>query len=146
MEVLSKPELIFLKPNKSQSGQLHFIEEPTSIPFSIKRLFWLDQITEGAKRGIHAHREEQQALVCLSGRVSAILENLKGERFSFELDSPSKALFIPPMVWTEFTFGPDAVLLGISDRQFCEQDYIRDRTEFEAFQNKIRPDSEAIYD
>jgi dTDP-4-dehydrorhamnose 3,5-epimerase-like enzyme len=137
MGSLSKPELIFLEPNRNESGQLHFVEEPTKIPFPIKRLFWLDNIAHGAKRGIHAHREESQVLVCLSGRVSALLEVLSGEKFLFELDSPSKALLIPPMVWTEFTFDKDSVLLGISDRQFSEGDYIRERAEFEDFQRKF---------
>ncbi|WP_157966160.1 sugar 3,4-ketoisomerase [Cognataquiflexum aquatile] len=144
MKDLSKPELIFLKPNKNENGQLHFMEEPTSIPFAVKRLFWLDRITEDVTRGIHAHREELQVLVCLSGRVTALLENLAGEKFSFELDSPSKALFVPSMVWTEFTFGKGAVLLGISDRQFSEEDYIRQREEFDSFQKNFALNSQTI--
>lgn len=144
MEDLSKPELIFLKPKRGENGQLHFMEEPSSIPFAVKRLFWLDSIAVGATRGIHAHREEMQVLVCLSGCVKALLENLAGEKFSFELDSPSKALFVPAMIWTEFTFGKDAVLLGISDRQFSEEDYIRERKEFEAFQENFDHNSKAF--
>jgi hypothetical protein len=144
MSALPKPKLIYLKPNQSQNGQLHFIEEPSGIPFNSKRLFWLDQVTSGTKRGIHAHREDQQVLICLAGQVTANLENLSCEQFSFELDSPSKALYIPPMVWTEFTFGPNAVLLGISDKQFSESDYIRDRTEFEHFQESFQADLESF--
>lgn len=144
MKDLSKPELIFLKPNKNENGQLHFMEEPTSIPFAVKRLFWLDRIAEDVTRGIHAHREELQVLVCLSGRVTALLENLAGEKFSFELDSPSKALFVPAMVWTEFAFGRGAVLLGISDRQFSEEDYIRQREEFDSFQKNFALNSQTI--
>lgn len=134
MGAIAKPELIFLEPKSSESGQLHFMEVLSDIPFPIKRMFWLDRITEGAKRGIHAHREEKQVLVCLSGKVTANLEDLAGEKFYFELDSPAKALFVPPMIWTEFTFGKDAVLLGISDGLFSEADYIRKRAEFEDFQ------------
>jgi hypothetical protein len=144
MKLLSKPELIFLEPNGNESGQLHFVEEPTKIPFPIKRLFWLNKIAPGAKRGIHAHREESQVLVCLTGKVSALLEVLSGEKFLFELNSPSKALLIPPMVWTEFTFDKDSVLLGISDRQYSEGDYIRERAEFEVFQKKFRSKSETF--
>jgi hypothetical protein len=137
MGALSKPEWIFLEPKKSESGQLHFMEEQTGIPFPIKRLFWLDRIAEGATRGIHAHRDEMQVLVCLSGRVTACLEDLAGEKFLFELDSPSKALFVPPLIWTEFTFGHGAVLLGISDRLFSEKDYIRKRSDFEYLQKEF---------
>jgi hypothetical protein len=144
MGSLSKPELIFLETKWNESGQLHFIEEPTKIPFPIKRLFWLDKIAHGAKRGIHAHREESQVLVCLSGKVTASLEDLSGEKFLFELDSPSKALLVTPMVWTEFTFDKDSVLLGISDRQYSEEDYIRERAEFEVFQKKFRSKSETF--
>lgn len=144
MEDLSKPELIFLRPNKNENGQLYFMEEPTGIPFAVKRLFWLDSIVVGATRGVHAHREEMQVLVCLSGHVTASLEDLSGTKFSFELDSPSKALFIPSMIWTEFTFGKGTVLLGISDSQFSEEDYIRERNEFEAFQKKFAINSKTF--
>ena len=52
-------------------------------------------------------------------------------REEFLLDSPDKAVYIPPMVWAvQYKHSPDAVLLALASDHYDASDYIRDYDEF----------------
>jgi hypothetical protein len=127
-------KLISIPGVVTDSGELHFWENETLFPKGICRCFWITKVTQGAFRGEHAHWEEAQVLVSLAGRVVVEVEGINREIQSFQLNSPSQGLFIPPMNWVKVSFSADAVLLGLSDRSFAEEDYIRDLEEFRSLQ------------
>ncbi|OYX21937.1 MAG: hypothetical protein B7Z16_05465 [Algoriphagus sp. 32-45-6] len=118
----------------TDTGELHFWENETLFPNGICRCFWITAVTQGAFRGEHAHWEEGQVLVSLAGSVLVEVEGINREIQHFQLKSPSQGLFIPPMNWVKVSFSPDAVLLGLSDRAFAEEDYIRDLDVFRSLQ------------
>lgn len=127
------PTIPFIFPlvsKENETGVLTVFESKVLPGFAIQRSFWIMQVPKGEKRGVHAHKKENQVLICLKNSVSVHLENSKGEIFQFILDSPELALFLPPNVWSEVTFGEDAVLLVLADRKFDEDDYIRDKEVF----------------
>jgi dTDP-4-dehydrorhamnose 3,5-epimerase-like enzyme len=55
------------------------------------------------------------------------------ERAEYCLDSPEKALHIPPMVWgTQYKYSRDAVLLVLASHPYDPDDYIRNYDDFQA--------------
>jgi hypothetical protein len=85
---------------------------------------------DGNIRGEHAHRECSQFMVAISGTVGITCTNGK-ESFEFKLSTPERGLFVPPMIWATQTYVSQlSVLTVICDKEFSEDDYIR---EFDLF-------------
>jgi len=60
-------------------------------------------------------------------------------REQFLLDSPEKAVYIPPMVWAlQYKHSADAVLLVLASDYYDPDDYIRDYAEFLKIANQRR--------
>ena len=115
-------------------GSLIIGEVGKHIPFPIKRLFAISKVKAGNIRGQHAHKKLNQVLVCLSGSVEVNLND--GRRsWSETLNQPGSGLHIPPMIWTQQTYGdPNTVLLVLCDEKYQESDYLRN---FEEFSNAV---------
>lgn len=95
-------------------------------------MFVLHSIAEGASRGHHAHREQHQFVVLLSGGCEIIVDD-GHTRHSIILDDCSKALYAPPMLWLELRdFQPNSICAVLVSGLYDESDYIRDRMEFES--------------
>lgn len=117
-------------PNfKDQRGTLVAIESNQSIPFKIKRLYYIFN-TSNQARGFHAHIDLKQVAICLKGSCRFILDNghLKDEIL---LTSPTQGLVIDSLIWREMhDFSDDCVLLVLASEHYDESDYIRDYQEF----------------
>ena len=113
-------------------GNLTFAEGDRHVPFPIRRVFYLYDVPTGASRGAHAHREQHQFLVCLSGSFDVMLDD--GSRQNLvHLNRPWKGLHVPPMIWAaELNFDAGTVCLVLTSDLFREQDYIREYDEFRA--------------
>jgi dTDP-4-dehydrorhamnose 3,5-epimerase-like enzyme len=113
----------------SDSRGTIFVLEGKNLPFKVKRLF----ITyhKAGTRGNHAHRKLKQIIVLIRGkiRVRLIGRNFDNE---FILNTPSSAVFIPPMTWTELSdVERESVFLVLASEEFEMNDYIGKWTEFE---------------
>ncbi len=117
-------KLISLKTFTDKRGNLTVIER--SIPFDIKRIFYIYGVDDSA-RGGHRHRKTVQAAVCLQG--SCLIVNNDGtQREEFKLDSPDKCLILEPKDWHEMHhFTPNAILMVLASEYFDEKDYIYER-------------------
>jgi len=102
------------------------------VPFEIKRCYYIFDTTPGTIRGLHAHRELKQVLICVSGSCTIVCDN--GEvRSEFHLDWPDKGILIEGLVWREMkNFSKGAVLLVLASEHYDEADYIRDYALFTA--------------
>ena len=97
-----------------------------SVPFEIRRTFFIFDTTQGTVRGKHAHRKNRQLLVCVSGACSISCEMPDGSNTEYRLDGPDKGLLIEGMVWHEMKdFSKDAVLLVLASEHYDESDYVR---------------------
>lgn len=106
-------------------GNLAFLQHPGCCPFHPKRVFYIVDVPLTSKRGRHAHRTEEQLMICVSGSFSVDIFDGKQTR-TYRLDNPYTALYIPPMVWrTMYDFSPGAVCLVLSSTNYDETDYIR---------------------
>ena len=110
-------------------GNIAVIENDT-IPFEIKRVYYLYDIPSTATRGGHAHKQLQQILIAISGSFDVILKDgITEERVT--LNKPNKGLLIESNTWRELeNFSSGAVCLVLASQVFSEEDYIRDYDEF----------------
>lgn len=111
-------------------GSLVAIEGAKTIPFDIKRVYYLLGTVEGVARGFHAHKALKQVAVCVTGKCKMLLDNGIG-KIGVWLDSPIKGLVIEDMIWHEMhDFSPDCVLLVLASEHYDEADYIRNYQDF----------------
>jgi hypothetical protein len=134
--ILQSPFLVHLSGESKASGDLHFWENSDLFPDGIQRCFWITNVAEGETRGNHAHWKESQVLVALAGKLLIEIHSAAGDQFSFSLSSPCEGIFVPPLHWIIVRFCPESVLLGMSDKQFSEEDYIRDKDYFETLKKR----------
>lgn len=121
--------LIDIPKIEDYRGNIAVVEKNT-IPFAVKRVYYLYDIPSTARRGGHAHKEQEELLVALSGSFDVILNNGR-ESKTITLNKPDKGLVIPRNMWRELeNFSSGAVCLVLASDVFDEADYIRD---FEAY-------------
>ncbi|PVY39037.1 sugar 3,4-ketoisomerase [Pontibacter virosus] len=117
-------KLIDLKTFTDKRGNLTVIER--SIPFDIKRIFYIYGVDE-SRRGGHRHHKTIQAAICIQGSCHIYNDN-GSEQQEFVLDKPEKCLILEPEDWHEmFKFSEDAILMVLASEYYDEKDYIFDR-------------------
>lgn len=95
------------------------------IPFLIRRVFFISQVKPGTVRGKHAHKKTQQALFCIQGSVTVLLDNGNRKK-TYHLTKPNKGIFIDRLTWSEmYEFSADAIVVVFASRYFDRADYIR---------------------
>ena len=98
--------------------------------FITRRIYSINSVKEGEKRGFHAHKNLSQILLCSMGQIEILLDD-GNEKKSVVLDTPSKGLFIGPGIWHEMKWlYSDSVLTVVASDIYNENDYIRDYNEF----------------
>lgn len=119
-------KLVDLPQRGDDRGSLVAIEACETIPFEVKRVYYIFGTQHGVSRGFHAHKALQQVAVCVSGKCRMRLDN-GTDQVEVWLDSPSKGLIINDMTWREMhDFSEDCVLLVLASQHYDESDYIRD--------------------
>lgn len=132
--------LIHLQQHKRDDGALTVIPDdgPAGLGIPVRRVFIVTDVPAGGVRGDHAHRDCTQVVVCLRGRVSVRVDDGR-DAVTVELASSDQGLSIPPGLWNHLTFdGPDTVIAVFCDQPYTESDYLRDRSEYEAFKGISR--------
>lgn len=110
-------------------GNIAVIENNT-IPFEIKRVYYLFDIPSNASRGGHAHKKLQQVLIAISGSFDVVLNNGETQK-TVTLNKPDRGLLIENNTWRELeNFSSGAVCLVLASNEYNELDYIRDYEEF----------------
>ena len=127
---MSLIQIVNFPPLGDDRGSLVALEANKSVPFEIKRVYYIFGTKEGVSRGFHAHRNLKQVAVCVTGSCRFVLDNGK-QREEVLLDSSTEGLIIEDLTWREMhDFSPDCVLLVLASEYFDENDYIRDYNEF----------------
>lgn len=124
-----RSKIITLPKIEDPRGNLSVIEREI-IPFVIKRIYFLYDVPSGAKRGGHAHIEQEEFIIAVSGSFDVVL-NDGNEKRIFKLNRPNEGLYVTKGTWRELeNFSTSAVCLVVSSGEFDEEDYIRDFEEF----------------
>jgi dTDP-4-dehydrorhamnose 3,5-epimerase-like enzyme len=121
---------IFFPSLGDDRGSLVALESFKTIPFDVKRVYYIFGTKPGVSRGFHAHRALRQVAVCVMGKCRMVLDD-GHQRVDVLLDSPTMGLLIGDLVWREMhDFTPDCVLLVLASEFYNEADYIRCYDEF----------------
>ena len=127
---MSLLKTIFFPPLGDDRGSLVALETHKTVPFIVKRVYYIFGTKPGVSRGFHAHRALQQVAVCVTGKCRMVLDD-GNQREEVWLDSPTKGLLIGDLVWREMhDFSPDCVLLVLASEHYDEADYIRSYKDF----------------
>ncbi|MCZ8198618.1 MAG: FdtA/QdtA family cupin domain-containing protein [Flavobacterium sp.] len=124
-----KTTIIDIPKIENNLGNIAVIENDT-IPFEVKRVYYLYDIPSSAVRGGHAHKKLTQVLIAISGSFDVILDNGKVKE-KVTLNKPNKGLLIENYTWRELeNFSSGAVCLVLASENYNENDYIRDYNDF----------------
>lgn len=118
------------KHHSDKKGNLSVVYNGETVPFGVKRVYYLYDIPGGESRGAHAHRELRQLIVAASGSFSVTLDDGKVKR-TFLLNRPYQGLLVTPGIWRDlYDFSSGAVCLVLASMPYEAEDYIRDYDEF----------------
>lgn len=130
MQQLKQSKLVEVTELGDERGLLTVLEGEDTIPFDIKRVFYIYGTKQEIRRGFHAHYKTKQALISVSGSCKVYLDNCHRQE-DVLLDSPTKVLLLEPNDWHEmYEFSPDCVLLVLASHHYDAEDYIRDYEKF----------------
>ena len=125
----NKYEFIKIPVVEDTRGNLGFIQNDI-LTFDFKRVYYLFDVPSSAFRGGHAHIEQQEVLIALSGSFEVVLDD-GFEKKTILLNKPSMGLLIPTGIWRELqNFSSGAVCLVLASDVFEESDYIRGYSQF----------------
>lgn len=129
-------KIIEIPKIKDTRGNLSVIEG-TTIPFEMKRVYYLYDVPSGSERGGHSHIAQQELLVALSGSFEVVLKDGLNEKI-ITLNKPNAGLLIPTGIWRELqNFSSGSVCLVVASDVFREADYIRDYEVFKLLKNGV---------
>ncbi|MDE6298683.1 MAG: FdtA/QdtA family cupin domain-containing protein, partial [Muribaculaceae bacterium] len=84
----------------------------------------------GVNRGGHAHREQFQMIVAVSGSFYVTLDDGNVKR-TFLLNHPYQGLLVTPGIWNTLDdFSSGAVCMVLSSGGFDEEEYVRNYDDF----------------
>ena len=116
--------------HSARKGDICVVENTRTLPFDIKRLYYLYDVPADALRGGHAHKNLYQLLVAASGSFRVTLDDGQTKK-SIYLNRPYQALLIKPGIWREVDdFSSGSVCLVLASECYDESDYIRNYQDF----------------
>lgn len=119
--------------HSDRKGNLSVVENGQTLPFDVKRVYYLYDVPGGENRGSHAHKELSQLIIAASGSFTVTLDDGKCKR-SFFLNRPYQGLYVKPGMWRDLEdFSSGAVCMVLASDVYIKEDYIRDYKEFLEF-------------
>ena len=123
------------KHHSNRKGNLTVVENGITIPFDVKRVYYLYDVPGGESRGAHAHRDLEQFIVAASGSFNVTLDDGRCKR-TFFLNRPYQGLYVKPGMWRDLEdFSSGAVCMVLASDVYRVEDYIRDYDEFLTYRN-----------
>ena len=122
--------MVEMDKHHHETGNITVIEIGKTIPFDVKRVYYLYDIPGGESRGAHAHKELKQLIIAASGSFEVTLDDGNVKR-TFTLNRPYQGLLVVPGIWRELNnFSSGAVCLVMASLPYDEKDYIREYDHF----------------
>lgn len=116
--------------HSDRKGDISVVENSTTVPFDVRRIYYLYDVPGGVDRGSHAHRTLSQLIIAASGSFAVTLDDGNVKR-TFFLNRPYQGLFVPPGIWRDLRdFSSGSVCLVLASDLYIEEDYIREYDEF----------------
>jgi len=126
MTLQEKCPILYFNDLGDDRGNLVVIEGGQTIPFDIKRVFYIYGSDSTVVRGQHANRESEFVLINVAGQSKVRITDGE-EEFVVELNKPRMGVYIPKMMWKDmYDFSPDSVLLVLANTHYDGKEYIRE--------------------
>ena len=126
------------KHHSERKGNLTVVENGKTLPFDVKRVYYLYDIPGGESRGAHAHRDLEQFMIAASGSFKVTLDDGNCKR-TFFLNRPYQGLYIKSGMWRDLDdFSSGAICMVLASEVYRKEDYIRDYEEFIDFRRSKR--------
>lgn len=123
------------KHHSERMGNLSVVQNWETVPFAVKRVYYLYDVPGGESRGAHAHKELSQLIIAASGSFRVTLDDGNVKR-SFILNRPYQGLYVKPGIWRDLDdFSSGAVCMVLASEVYQKEDYIRDYDKFVEFRN-----------
>ena len=118
------------KHHSDSKGNISVVENGDTVPFDVKRMYYLYDVPGGVSRGGHAHKELSQFIIAASGSFTVTLDDGRVKR-AYTLNRPYQGLLVKPGVWRNLDdFSSGSVCLVLASEKYDESDYIREYDEF----------------
>ena len=118
------------KHHSDRKGNISVVENGITVPFDVKRVYYLYDVPGGESRGSHAHKELSQLIIAASGSFRVTLDD-GNVKCSFILNRPYQGLYVKPGIWRDLDdFSSGAVCMVLASEVYQAEDYIRDYQEF----------------
>lgn len=125
-----KCPVLFFNDLGDERGKLVVVEGGVSIPFEIKRIFYIYDSDDTVIRGQHANKESEFVLINVAGESKVRITDGK-EEIIVELNKPMMGVYIPKMIWKDmYDFSSNSVLLVLASTHYDNAEYIRDYGEY----------------
>lgn len=125
MKLQDKCKIINFADLGDERGKLVVVEGGQTIPFDIKRVFYIYGSDATVVRGEHANRESEFVLINVAGTSKVRITDGK-EELIVELNKPMMGVYIPKMIWKDmYDFSADSVLLVLASTHYDGKEYIR---------------------
>lgn len=122
--------IVHLPKIHNEAGNITALENNRSIPFEVKRVYYLYDVPGGAERGGHGHKNLQQFIIALSGSFDVLIDDGVNKKV-VHLDRPYIGFHMVPGIWRELmNFSSGAICLVLASEKYDEADYLRT---YEAF-------------
>lgn len=124
------------KHHSDRKGNISVVQNGYTVPFNVKRVYYLYDVPGGESRGAHAHKELYQLIIAASGSFNVTLDDGNIRR-TFTLNRPYQGLLVVPGIWrTLDDFSSGSVCMVLASEIYDKNDYIRDYDEFLLFKKK----------
>ena len=128
--------IIDINSDTIQDENIVSIDNGKSIPFDVKRVYYLYDVPSGKSRGAHAHKELYQFVIAASGSFDVVLDDGKNKK-RFTLNRPNQGLLVVPGIWRDLeNFSSKSVCLVLASMTYSEEDYIREYEQFLVFKEE----------
>lgn len=118
---------------RDKRGNLSVVESGMSLPFEIKRTYWVYDVPGGEARQGHAYYKSEEFIIALSGSFDLLVDDGTTST-TYHLDQCSKGIYIPAGTWRHLlNFATNSIALIITSTKYNPKDYIRDYGQFVEF-------------
>ena len=118
MKLQDKCKIINIADFGDERGKLVVVEGGQTVPFDIKRIFYIYGSDATVARGEHANRESEFVLINVAGTSKVRITDGK-EELIVELNKPMMGVYIPKMIWKDmYDFSADQVLLILASTHY----------------------------
>jgi dTDP-4-dehydrorhamnose 3,5-epimerase-like enzyme len=125
------------KHHSDRKGNISVVQNGETVPFDVKRVYYLYDVPGGESRGAHAHRELEQLIVAASGSFRVTLDDGNIKR-SFVLNRPYQGLYVKSGIWRDLDdFSSGAVCMVLASEVYQPEDYIRNYKDFICFRKEL---------